>query len=59
MSKLYDEYKDAQLRVTEIQTILENQTDSYYEIGEDSLVKKRDELQQYINEIESITGWKW
>lgn len=55
----YEEYKEANLRLAEIQSILENETDSFFEIGEEALIKEQDELEHYLYNVEQVTGWSW
>lgn len=59
MARLYDQYQKMKLRITEIQTILENKTESFHEIGEDGLLKELNDLEKHVAEIEFLTGWKW
>jgi hypothetical protein len=55
----YENYKEAKLRIADIQAILENETDSYFEFGEEALVEERNELERFVNKVEIETGWTW
>lgn len=55
----YDEYREANLRLAEIQSILENETDSFFEIGEETLVKEQEQLEKWLYDVEQVTGWEW
>lgn len=57
--KMLNDYKEACLRNTEIQAILENKTESYYTFGETRLLIEQNELQKHINGFELETGLKW
>lgn len=41
----YTTKEEMELRLTEIETILINQTDSYFEIGEEELLKEKSYLE--------------
>jgi hypothetical protein len=55
----YENYKEAKLRIADIQAILENETDSYFEFGEEALVEERNELERFVNKVGIETGWTW